>query len=157
MRRDLDRHWLAEAIKLAANCPPAETAFSVGAILVDAAGEIIATGFSREGDPKDHAEEVALGKVDAGTGLAGADLSGATLYSSLEPCLNRLSRPVSCAELIYRHGVGRVVLAWREPPIFQPGGGAAWLASRGVVVTEFPELARAAQAVNRPLLDRYLD
>jgi pyrimidine deaminase RibD-like protein len=155
MRRDLDQQWLAEAIRLAAKCPPADTAFSVGAILVDAAGEIIATGFSRECDQKDHAEETALAKLDADAGLAGTDLSGATIYTSLEPCLTRSSRVVSCAELIYQHGIRRVVLAWREPPIFQPGGGAAWLASRGVEVLELTEFGDAARAVNRPLLDRH--
>ncbi len=154
MRRDLDRHWLADAIKLAANCPPTDTAFSVGAILVSAAGEIIATGFSRETDPKVHAEEVALSKLDGDAALAGADLFEATIYSSLEPCLTRSSRTVSCAELIYSRGIGRVVLAWREPPLFQPGGGAAWLASRGVEVVELAELADAARAMNRWVLDR---
>ena len=39
-------------------------------------------------------------------------------------------------------GITRVVLAWREPPIFVPGGGAAWLAGHGVLVTEIPDWPR---------------
>ena len=143
-----DRHWLSAAIELSRRCPPAETAFSVGAIVVSSAGKVIATGYSREVDPRDHAEEVALARAaDAAT-----ELPGATLYSSLEPCLARVSRPVSCAELIIGSGVRRVVIAWREPPVFQPGGGSALLAERGVTVVEMPELAPDARNINRHLL-----
>lgn len=141
-----DRRFLRQAIELSRRCPPSETAFSVGAVIVEAGGAVLATGFSRESDPHDHAEEAALAK------LAGAARPGATIYSSLEPCLRRLSRSRSCCELIVAAGITRVVLAWREPPIFVPGGGAAWLEARGVLVTEVPELAAAAQAVNAHLL-----
>jgi len=44
------------------------------------------------------------------------------------------------------------VLAWLEPPLFVPGGGAEWLADRGVVVVEIPALAAEARAVNAHLL-----
>jgi pyrimidine deaminase RibD-like protein len=143
---DVDRRWLAEAVELSRRCPPATTAFSVGAVLVSADGGVIATGYSRERDPKDHAEEVALARA------AGRDLDEATLYSSLEPCLRRASRPRPCAELILASGLRRVVVAWLEPPVFVPGGGAAWLREHGVTVTEVPELAAAARAVNAGLL-----
>jgi diaminohydroxyphosphoribosylaminopyrimidine deaminase/5-amino-6-(5-phosphoribosylamino)uracil reductase len=46
----------------------------------------------------------------------------------------------------------RVVLAWLEPPLFVPGGGAIWLREQGVAVTEIPELADRARAVNAHLL-----
>jgi diaminohydroxyphosphoribosylaminopyrimidine deaminase / 5-amino-6-(5-phosphoribosylamino)uracil reductase len=142
-----DLHWLREAIDLSRLCPASPTAFSVGAILVAADGQVIATGHSRERDPKDHAEEVALDR-------AGGDprLAGATLYSSLEPCLTRASRPRSCAELILEAGIGRVVIAWLEPPLFVAGGGAGALRSGGVTVVEIPWLAEEARAVNAHLL-----
>ncbi len=79
-----DYRWLSEAIELSRRCPPSRSAFSVGAVLVAADGSVIATGYSRERDPHDHAEEVALGKAGPG-----ARLAGATLYSSLEPCAAR--------------------------------------------------------------------
>jgi len=144
--RDADRHWLTAAIELSKQSPPSPAAFSVGALLVTAAGEVMATGYSREVDPADHAEEIALRRA------AGAEFAGATLYSSLEPCLRRASRPDSCAALISAAGVRRVVIAWREPPLFAPGGGAAWLAAHGIRVVVLPELATAAKAVNRHLL-----
>lgn len=151
-----DADWLVEAIELSKRCPSSESAFCVGAILVSGPGQVIAQGYSRQFDPKDHAEEAALAEATRGEAVAsGADLSGATLYSSLEPCLRRVSRPVSCAELIVRSGLRRVVYAWREPPIFQPGGGADWLSEHGVAVIEMPDLAAAAQAMNNPVLRRH--
>ena len=141
-----DHRFLRQAIELSRHSPPSDSAFSVGAVLVSGDGAVLATGYSRESDPHDHAEEAALAKVTV------LPLSGATIYSSLEPCLRRLSRPRSCCELIKAAGIARVVLAWREPPIFVPGGGAAWLAGRGVTVAEVPELQAEARAVNAHLL-----
>ncbi|HEX9065344.1 MAG TPA: deaminase [Streptosporangiaceae bacterium] len=136
------------AIELSRCCAPSATAFSVGAVLVSASGDLIAAGYSRQEKPGDHAEEVALRRA-ADRGMpAGAT----TLYSSLEPCVRRASRPVTCAELIAAAGIRRVVIAWREPALFVPGGGAAWLSAHGVTVMEYPELAAAAQSANRHLL-----
>lgn len=143
-----DATWLMAAIELSRRCAPTDSAFCVGAILISASGQVIAQRYSRQAHPKDHAEEAALAHAAA----SGADLRGATLYTSLEPCLRRVSRPASCAELIVHAGVPRVVYAWQEPPIFQPGGGAAWLEQHGVTVIELPELAHAAGEVNRAVL-----
>lgn len=151
VERHSDADWLAEAIELSKRCTPTYAAFCVGAILVSACGQVIAQGYSRRSDPKDHAEESAL--ADAAS--ARADLAGATLYTSLEPCLRRMSRPVPCAELILRSGVRRVVFAWREPPIFQPGGGMAWLEEHGVAMIELSGLAASARAVNGEVLKRH--
>jgi len=151
-----DQRWLSLAIQLSRRSERSRSAFSVGAILVAASGDVIATGWSREAGPADHAEELALRRATGGGArpdLAdGGDLSAATLYSSLEPCCRRSSRPVSCAELIVAAGVRRVVIAWREPPVFQPGGGVAWLTWRGVTVVEVPGLEGAARAVNAHLI-----
>ena len=142
-----DLRWLREAIELSRRCPPSETAFSVGAVLVSDAGQVIATGYSRELDPKDHAEEVALARAADDPRLARA-----TLYSSLEPCLSRASRPRSCTELILAAGIPRVVIAWLEPPLFTSGGGATRLRSAGVTVDEIPWLAELARMANAHLL-----
>ena len=143
-----DREWLRQAIELSRCCPPSASAFCVGAMIVAADGGVIATGFSRQHDQHDHAEEVALATVDLGD----PRLPGATLYSSLEPCRFRSSRPRPCAELIIAAGVRRVVIAWLEPPLFAPGGGAELLRSSGVTVVEIPELAAEARAVNASVL-----
>jgi riboflavin biosynthesis pyrimidine reductase/pyrimidine deaminase RibD-like protein len=143
-----DRGWLGEAIELSRRCPPSATAFAVGALVVAGDGTVLATGYSRESDPHDHAEEAALAKLDPADPL----LAGATLYSSLEPCRFRASRPRPCAELIIEAGLRRVVIAWREPPVFAPGGGAALLAEAGITVVEIADLAAQARAVNAGVL-----
>jgi 5-amino-6-(5-phosphoribosylamino)uracil reductase len=145
-----DRHWLALACELAELCPPSGTAFSVGAVVVAADGTELARGHSREGgDPVVHAEEAALAKADP----ADPRLTTATVYSSLEPCARRASRPAPCARLILDAGVRRVVTAWREPDTFVPGAdGSGVLAAGGAVVVVLPEHEAAAKGPNRHLL-----
>jgi diaminohydroxyphosphoribosylaminopyrimidine deaminase / 5-amino-6-(5-phosphoribosylamino)uracil reductase len=143
-----DQHWLREAIGLSRECLPSASAYCVGAVLVGRDGSVLATGFSRERDPYDHAEEVALSRVDP----ADPRLVSATLYSSLEPCRFRASRPVPCAELIITTGLRRVVIGWLEPPVLAPGGGSELLRAAGVTVLEIPELAAEARAVNAAVL-----
>ncbi|MGH3736839.1 MAG: deaminase [Micromonosporaceae bacterium] len=138
-----DLEWLGAAVELSRRCPPSATAFSVGAILV-AGGAELASGYSREDDPTEHAEEAALRKVAAVP-------DGATLYSSLEPCGGRASRPLPCARLIVQAGIRRVVYALREPATFAAGGGDALLRQAGVEVVELPELAGAVREVNAHL------
>jgi len=124
----------------------------VGAVLVGADGAVLSDGYSRELDPADHAEEIALAKIGLPSSETVTGLASATLYSSLEPCAARTSRPTPCADLIIASGIGRVVIAWREPPIFVPGGGARRLRAAGIAVTTLPELAASARAVNAHLL-----
>jgi 5-amino-6-(5-phosphoribosylamino)uracil reductase len=152
-----DHRFLRWAVELSRLCPPSDSAFSVGAVVVGEDGEVLATGFSREQEDHDHAEEVALRKLARGKlarGKLGPDprLRHATLYSSLVPCGARASRPVTCVEHIVAAGIPRVVFAWREPPLFTDGEGAEQLLAAGVAVTEAPELAERARAVNAHLV-----
>jgi diaminohydroxyphosphoribosylaminopyrimidine deaminase/5-amino-6-(5-phosphoribosylamino)uracil reductase len=146
---DADRHWMREAIALSYKCPPAEGAYSVGAVIVDVDGQVLADGYSRENDPTVHAEESAIGKL---TDAARARLAGATIYSTLEPCSQRKSRPRPCSQLVLDAGIGRVVIAWREPALFVSDCvGVETLETAGVTVLELPELAEQARAVNAHL------
>jgi riboflavin-specific deaminase-like protein len=142
-----DHRFLRWAVELSRLCPPSDSAFSVGAVVVGEDGEVLATGFSREQEDHDHAEEVALRKL-------GPDprLRHATLYSSLVPCGARASRPVTCVGHIVAAGIPRVVFAWREPRLFTDGEGAEQLRAAAVAVTEVPELAERARAVNAHLV-----
>ncbi|MFE9771013.1 dihydrofolate reductase family protein [Streptomyces sp. NPDC005931] len=145
-----DHHWLALACELAAECPPSRTAFSVGAVVVAADGTELARGYSREGgDAVAHAEEAALAKVDP----TDPRLATATVYSSLEPCARRASRPAPCARLILEAGVRRVVTAWREPDTFVAGAdGTGVLVGGGATVVLLPEYEERAKAPNRHLV-----
>ncbi|MGH4022747.1 MAG: deaminase [Pseudonocardiaceae bacterium] len=144
---DQDRLHLRRVIDLAESCPPSRTAFSVGALVVDTEGRVLATGYSRETDPHDHAEEAALAKLD----VDDVRPRGATIYSSLEPCSMRASRPRSCTELI-RHLYPRIVFAWREPALFVDCEGAERLRIAGREVVELPDLAPLARRTNAHLL-----
>src|ERR1700758_208099 len=99
---DDDERWMRLAVELAWQCPPSRTAYSVGAVIVGADGAELSRGFSRENDPLVHAEESALGKLAPGE----PRLAGATIYSTLEPCSQRNSRPRTCAQLIIASGIG---------------------------------------------------
>ena len=138
------------AVSLAGQCPPSDTAFSVGAVIVDAEGAERSRGFSREGgDPVVHAEEAAVGKLSSGE----PRLAGATIYSTLEPCSRRKSRPRTCTELIIAAGLRRVVIAWREPALFVADAqGYELLSCAGLTVTELPAFAADAIAPNRHLV-----
>lgn len=140
-----DRAWLALATELAALAPPSRTAFSVGAVIVGPDGVELSRGYSREEDPHDHAEEVALRR-------APADLRDATIYTSLEPCAKRASRPRTCTDLILATGITKVVYAWREPPRFVDHPGTERLEAAGLTVVQIPDLAEAAKKPNAHLL-----
>ena len=149
-----DARWMRLAVELAWLCPPSATAYSVGAVIVAADGTELSRGFSRENDPVVHAEESALGKLTPGApGAPGASrLPGATIYSTLEPCSKRKSRPRSCTELIIASGIRRVVIAWREPDLFVADSrGYELLEQAGLEVTELPAFSEQAAAPNRHL------
>jgi diaminohydroxyphosphoribosylaminopyrimidine deaminase/5-amino-6-(5-phosphoribosylamino)uracil reductase len=144
-----DLHWMSAAVELSRNCPPAAGAYSVGAVIVDAAGDVVTTGYSRETTPRVHAEEAALAKV------SDADrprLAGATIYTTLEPCSARASATTPCAQLILAAGLPRVVLAWREPDLFVADcQGVELLDAGGVEVVELPDFVPAVREINQHL------
>jgi 5-amino-6-(5-phosphoribosylamino)uracil reductase len=142
-----DHRFLAWAVEMSRLCPPSESAFSVGAVIVAEDGQVLSTGFSREQEEHDHAEEVALRKL----GFRDPRLRRATIYSSLVPCGARASRPLTCVQHILAAQIPRVVFAWREPRLFTAGEGAAQLRAAGVAVIELPDLAARARAVNAHL------
>ncbi len=137
-----DRAWLAIACRLATQCPPSDSAFSVGAVIVADDGTELARAHSRERDTDAHAEESVLAKVDAGD----PRLSDATLYSSLGPCAEPSARPrpLPRTGLIGGSGLRRVVTACAR--------GTESLEAAGVTVLELPEYADAAKAPNAHLL-----
>jgi diaminohydroxyphosphoribosylaminopyrimidine deaminase / 5-amino-6-(5-phosphoribosylamino)uracil reductase len=144
---DSDAALLAEAVELSRRCPPSPGAYSVGAVLL--AGGTRAVGWSRQTDPRLHAEAAALAALAA----TGAEPAGGTLYSSLEPCSDRRSSRPTCTELIIAAGITRVVFALREPPLFADCEGAELLAEAGIEVVERPDLAPTVLEINAALFD----
>jgi len=145
---DTDHRWMNLAIELSKLCPVVERAYAVGAVLVDANGEELARGWSRETDEFVHAEESALAKLPADD----PRLAGSTLYSTMEPCSQRRSRPRTCARLILDRPIPRIVIAYREPAHFVADcQGVELLEAAGRSVVELPDLAEAVRAVNAHL------
>jgi diaminohydroxyphosphoribosylaminopyrimidine deaminase/5-amino-6-(5-phosphoribosylamino)uracil reductase len=141
------RDRLLAAIEVSRSAPLVPSRYAVGALIVDGDGTVLASGYTGETDPAHHAEEVALAKLPAGT-----DLSRATLYTSLEPCTTRRSRPASCTNLVLAAGIGRVVLALREPLVFADCDGVETLRQHGVQIIEIPDLAQHVRDINAHVL-----
>lgn len=143
-----DHRWMTLAIEISRQCPPSPSAYCVGAVIVDEHGAEISRGYSRETDEHVHAEESALAKL----GRDDPRLKKATIYSTLEPCSQRKSRPRSCTQLVLEAEIPRVVIAWREPSLFVADcQGYEILTSAGVEVVELADLADDAKAANRHL------
>jgi tRNA(adenine34) deaminase len=101
----VDDKWMAAALDLAREAAAAAEV-PVGAVIV-MNEQIVGRGRNRmmeRSDPRAHAEMEAIS--DARTNAGGARLDGATLYVTLEPCLQ-------CAGAIVLTRIARVVLgAW---------------------------------------------
>ena len=145
----IDYFRLRQAIAEASKCPKSDTAYSVGAVIVAANGRVF-TGFSRETAPNNHAEEEAILKAEK----AAVSLQDAVIYSSMEPCSTRKSKPLSCSELIIRHKMKRVVFAAYEPDRFVRCCGADRLQKAGIDVLVLSDLSAEALAPNAHILSR---
>ncbi len=142
-----DIHYLHEAIAESRRCTPCKTSYCVGAVIVTADGRIF-RGYTHETSPTHHAEQEAIAKALA----AGAELRGASIYSSMEPCSKRSSEPESCTELIIRHGFSHVAFALYEPDCFVCCRGALTLREAGIDVRCYPSLGNEVRTVNAHLL-----
>jgi tRNA(adenine34) deaminase len=106
----------------------------VGAVLVDAAGGVIARAHNRPvaaSDPTAHAEVVALRR--AGRRLGNYRLPGTTLYVTVEPC-------AMCAGALVQARVARVVYGAPDPK-----GGAARTLYR---ILDDPRLNHRAEVIS---------
>jgi diaminohydroxyphosphoribosylaminopyrimidine deaminase/5-amino-6-(5-phosphoribosylamino)uracil reductase len=142
LRLDTDHQHLARAIELAANgLGRVHPNPVVGAVIVRD-GEVLAEGWHGEyGGP--HAERAA---IDA---AGGADLTGATLYVSLEPCCHEGKQP-PCTDAILEAGIARVVVASDDPSEKASGRGLGILRDEGVEVdVAGGELAHRARLANQ--------
>ncbi len=104
----------------------------VGCVITDADDVVLGRGHT-QGPGEDHAEIGAL--RDAMARARGRGVSGATMYSTLEPCSFH-GRTPACSRAIVDHGIQRVVLAMRDPHPRVDGAGVAILRAAGVVVIE---------------------
>ncbi|KAK9367786.1 cytidine deaminase-like protein [Lipomyces kononenkoae] len=106
-----DLTYMALALEQAKKCVPTPTAFCVGAVIVlpnGASGNttnkdiIISTGYSRELPGNTHAEQCSLDKLTDDTR---PQPKSAVLYSTMEPCSERLSGNLPCVDRIIDSGI----------------------------------------------------
>jgi len=99
----------------------------VGAVVIDAAGNVVGEGFHDRVNSPDHAEVVAIK-------AAGDKAKGATIVVSLEPC-NHTGNTGACVQAIIDAGISSVVFAVADPnPV--AAGGADALRAAGLTVIE---------------------
>ena len=106
---DDDTRWMRQALRLAERAETEDDEVPVGAVLVDAQGQLLAEGANRnikDHDPTAHAEVIALRR--AGQAIGNHRLLGSTLYVTLEPC-------AMCAMAMVHARVARVVYAASDP------------------------------------------
>lgn len=109
-----DHAWMRHALALAERAQREDDEIPVGAVVVDADGNVVGEGWNRniaECDPSAHAEIVAMRR--AGAAIGNHRLIGCTLYVTLEPC-------AMCAMAMVHARVARVVFG-----AFDPKTGAA--------------------------------
>jgi diaminohydroxyphosphoribosylaminopyrimidine deaminase/5-amino-6-(5-phosphoribosylamino)uracil reductase len=111
----------------------------VGCVIVDGAGRVVGRGHTQEAGGA-HAEVMALHDAAA----QGAEVRGATVVVSLEPCSHH-GRTPPCTEALVGAGVGRVVMAMRDPNPLVAGRGADRLAAAGIEVLAGPFEAEARE------------
>lgn len=100
--RDIDEKWMRMAIDAAGEAA-AVGEVPVGACLVDADGNLLATASNRpitDNDPSAHAEMLAIRQAAAMIG--NYRLTGVSVYSTIEPC-------VMCAGALVNARVARLV------------------------------------------------
>ena len=116
----------------------------VGCLIVSADGaHVLGQGHTQAaGGP--HAEVMALRDAQA----RGADVRGATVYVTLEPCAHH-GRTPPCCDALVAAGVGRVEIALGDPNPLVDGQGTARIAAAGIAVGRAPDdIALRARELN---------
>ena len=139
---------------------PVETAFCVGAVIVSSPthptspATVLATGYSRELPGNTHAEQCALDKINREGPAADDLLAGASIYTTMEPCSERLSGNVPCVQQILATQISSVYIGVEEPKDFVECEGTRLLREAGrqvfvVVDPEDPDFGKACLQVAR--------
>jgi len=142
-KRDIDRRHLARAIELAEQGTGSVSPNPLVGAVIAFDEEVVGEGFhQRFGGP--HAE------VEAIEAVGERDLTGATIYVSLEPCCHQGKTP-PCTDAIRCAGIARIVVGSDDPSEHASGRGLGILRDDGVeVVLADSDLAARARLINQP-------
>jgi diaminohydroxyphosphoribosylaminopyrimidine deaminase/5-amino-6-(5-phosphoribosylamino)uracil reductase len=142
LKTDIDRRLLARAVKIAEGGRGRVSPNPLVGAVIALEDESVGEGFHRELGGH-HAEVEAILAADR-------DLSGATMYVSLEPCCHH-GRTPPCTDAIHAAGIERVVVASEDPSEHAAGRGLGILRDEGIeVVVADGEIAARARLLNQP-------
>ncbi|KAI1741720.1 cytidine deaminase-like protein [Xylaria scruposa] len=124
--------YMRLALSLATKSPPKPTNYRVGAVMVDAAtNKVLATGYTLELPGNTHAEQCCIEKLAQKHGVTGTHLAdvlpeAVTLYTTVEPCSERLSGNKPCVDRILAIGnrIKTVYVGVQEPDTFVSGNSS---------------------------------
>lgn len=89
-------------------------------------------------------------------GIHGVDLSGATIYTTLEPCSRRGPEKVPCATRLAEAHISTVVIGAYDPDPRIHQGGWKVLRDGGAVIRDFPsDLREQIALLNKPFIDQF--
>lgn len=138
-------YYVRLALEQAKLSPPKPSNYCVGAALVDeATGDVLATGYSLELPGNTHAEQCALQKFATSHKLPEERIGEvlppqSVIYTTMEPCIERLSGNLPCVDRIIRTrggnhtGISKIYSCIKEPDTFVKGNsGRAKLESAGI-------------------------
>lgn len=133
---DADRRFMKMAIEQARKSVGEDGRAhpKVGAVVVKE-GSVLATAFRGELGKGEHTEYTALEKK-----LRDETLTGATVYTTLEPCIRRNHPKTPCAWRLIDRKVKRVVIGMLDPNPRICGKGERLLREHGIEVERFPHL-----------------
>lgn len=141
-----ERELMQLAVQLAANCVSEEGKISpkVAAVVVRD-GVVLATAYRGELKDGEHAEYTLLERK-----LPNVDLTGATLYSTLEPCTHRNHPKISCTDRVIARKLKRVVIGTLDPNQTIRGLGELRLQDAGIEITRFdPDFVLQLRELNK--------
>jgi pyrimidine deaminase RibD-like protein len=145
-----DERFMRLAIEQAKLCKPEDDRAhpKVGVVLVKE-GKVMGTSYRGELAQGDHAEYTLLERR-----LRDTDLSGTTMYTTLEPCTTRSHDKIPCAQRISLRKVSRVVIGMLDPNPSISGKGFYQLSEAGIDVEISPQdLRNEIRAFNKDFID----